>query len=73
MAKSIKEKDFTTKSIQVEPLIQEKLQEENAELLSVTDSFYGMTPDNKVVLIVICEVKAPSGIVTAAKFMISLE
>ena len=54
-------------------LVTAELQKRDASLIKIQDSYYGRTPDKKVVLIVNCEVQTKDDLVTAAKFIISAE
>ena len=61
------------KSAPVEELIQAELSKQNASLAEIYSSYYGRTPDGKVVLIVNCSVRVENGMTTGAKFLVGIE
>ena len=61
------------KTAPVEELIQAELSKQNASLAEIYDSYYGRTPDGKVVLIVNCSVRVEDGMTTGAKFLVGIE
>ena len=61
------------KTAPVEELIQAELSKQNASLAEIYSSYYGRTPDGKVVLIVNCSVGIGNGLTTGAKFLIGVE
>ena len=71
--KQYKEELSKLKAVQIEQAVSAELQKSEATLLSVQNSFFGLTPEKKAVLIVNCEVRTREGMVTAAKYMISVE